>query len=74
MGKHLIAHEAADAPPRIQDIVKAIDVLKRNPFPRTDRMRGHRMLACLRLRWSLCQSWMQALARQLELVVQPLPQ
>ena len=38
------------------------------------RALGQPELGCLRLRWSLCQSWTQALARQVELVMQPLPQ
>ena len=30
--EHLFAHEAADAPSRIEDIIMAIDVLERNPL------------------------------------------
>jgi len=30
--EHLLIHEAADAPSRIEDIIKAIDVLERNPL------------------------------------------
>jgi len=30
--EHLFAHEAADAPSRIEDIIRAIDVLERNPL------------------------------------------
>ena len=30
--EHLFAHEVADAPARIEDIIKAIDVLERNPL------------------------------------------
>lgn len=30
--EHLLAHQAADAPSRIEDIIKAIDVLERNPL------------------------------------------
>jgi len=30
--EHLFAHEAADAPARIEDIIRAIDVLERNPL------------------------------------------
>ena len=30
--EHLLLHEAADAPARIQDIIRAIDVLERNPL------------------------------------------
>jgi plasmid stabilization system protein ParE len=30
--EHLVAHEAADAPSRIEDIMRAIDVLERNPL------------------------------------------
>ena len=29
---HLFAHEAADAPSHIEDIMRAIDVLERNPL------------------------------------------
>jgi toxin ParE1/3/4 len=30
--EHLFAHRAADAPSRIEDIMRAIDVLERNPL------------------------------------------
>jgi toxin ParE1/3/4 len=30
--EHLLAHRAADAPPHIEDIIRAIDVLERNPL------------------------------------------
>ena len=30
--EHLFAHERADAPSRIEDIIRAIDVLERNPL------------------------------------------
>jgi len=30
--EHLIAHQAANAPSRIEDIIKAFDVLERNPL------------------------------------------
>ena len=30
--EHLFAHEGADAPSRIEDIIRAIDVLERNPL------------------------------------------
>ena len=30
--EHLLQHEVADAPSRIEDIVRAIDVLERNPL------------------------------------------
>jgi toxin ParE1/3/4 len=30
--EHLFAHQVADAPVRIEDIIKAIDVLERNPL------------------------------------------
>jgi len=30
--EHLFAHQGADAPARIEDIIKAIDVLERNPL------------------------------------------
>jgi toxin ParE1/3/4 len=30
--EHLFAHQVADAPARIEDIIKAIDVLERNPL------------------------------------------
>jgi toxin ParE1/3/4 len=30
--EHLITHEAADAPARMEDIIRAIDVLERNPL------------------------------------------
>ena len=30
--EHLLAHQGADAPSRIEDIIKAIDVLERNPL------------------------------------------
>ena len=30
--EHLLAHQGADAPSRIEDIMKAIDVLERNPL------------------------------------------
>ena len=30
--EHLFAHQTADAPSRIEDIIKAIDVLERNPL------------------------------------------
>ena len=30
--EHVLAHEGADAPSRIEDIIKAIDVLERNPL------------------------------------------
>jgi toxin ParE1/3/4 len=30
--EHLSAHEGADAPSRIEDIIRAIDVLERNPL------------------------------------------
>ena|SRR5687768_16922694 len=30
--EYLLLHEAADAPSRIEDIIKAIDVLERNPL------------------------------------------
>ena len=30
--EHLLAHQVADAPARIEDIIKAIDVLERNPL------------------------------------------
>jgi len=29
---HLLAHQSADAPSRIEDIIRAIDVLERNPL------------------------------------------
>ncbi len=30
--KHLLEHEIADAPSRVEDIIRAIDVLERNPL------------------------------------------
>ena len=30
--EHLFAHQGVDAPSRIEDIIKAIDVLERNPL------------------------------------------
>ncbi len=30
--EHLLAHQGSDAPSRIEDIMKAIDVLERNPL------------------------------------------
>jgi len=30
--EHLFAHQGADAPSRIEDIIRAIDVLERNPL------------------------------------------
>ena len=30
--EHLFAHQVADAPARVEDIIKAIDVLERNPL------------------------------------------
>jgi toxin ParE1/3/4 len=30
--EHLFAHDGADAPSRIEDIIRAIDVLERNPL------------------------------------------
>ncbi len=30
--EHLLAHQGADAPSRIEDIIRAIDVLERNPL------------------------------------------
>ncbi len=30
--EHLFAHQVADAPARIEDIIRAIDVLERNPL------------------------------------------
>jgi toxin ParE1/3/4 len=30
--EHLIAHQVADAPARIEDTIRAIDVLERNPL------------------------------------------
>lgn len=30
--EHLLAHQAADAPSRVEDIITAIDVLERNPM------------------------------------------
>ncbi len=30
--EHLFAHQVADAPSRIEDIIRAIDVLERNPL------------------------------------------
>ena len=30
--EHLLQHQKADAPSRIEDIIKAIDVLERNPL------------------------------------------
>ena len=30
--EHLLAHQGADAPSRIEDIMRAIDVLERNPL------------------------------------------
>ena len=30
--EHLLAHQATDAPSRIEDIIRAIDVLERNPL------------------------------------------
>ena len=30
--EHLFAHQEADAPSRIEDIIRAIDVLERNPL------------------------------------------
>ncbi|MEP7063628.1 MAG: type II toxin-antitoxin system RelE/ParE family toxin [Betaproteobacteria bacterium] len=30
--EHLLAHQGADAPSRVEDIIRAIDVLERNPL------------------------------------------